>query len=78
MREVELIARKEVAQKSSWWQALKRSGTRVQVVGRWRLLREYRRSVVAMSLYGGAVDKKGGDFLKEILTGQSHCGHGDL
>lgn len=79
MVKVARCVRAESATAHSWTAAVRKgfcAGT--QCFSSTSSLGEYQRVVVALELYGPVVDKKGGDFLGELLSGVSHCADDSL
>jgi hypothetical protein len=66
-----VVARGEIAKKGTYFEAFKRFQRKLKVFAKYQL--ELKRVTRALTQYPEVVDKKGGEFLKEILTGVSHC-----
>lgn len=64
-------ARKGISKTGTYFEAARR--LRRKLLKYWRLHLEFKQVVRALTQYSAVVDKKGGEFLKEILTGVSHC-----
>lgn len=64
-------ARTFIAKTGTYLEAARR--LRRKLVNNWRLHAEFKHVARALTQYPEVVDKKGGEFLKEILVGVSHC-----
>mmetsp|Transcript_6263 Transcript_6263/g.10470 ORF Transcript_6263/g.10470 Transcript_6263/m.10470 type:complete len:102 (+) Transcript_6263:3-308(+) len=69
--ELKQVANREIARKSTYVASMQRFQRRLRVSV--ALHRRYKQVVKALAVHGHLVDKRGADFLREILTGVSHC-----
>ena len=71
LQQLKLTARKEIAKMGTYLESLKRCKRKVAYGAFYGA--EFRVTVYAINRYAAVVDKKGAEFLKELLIGVSHC-----